>query len=149
MAGHEDLLDMEVRYLKGVGPRRAQLLSRLGVKKVRDLLYLAPRRYLDRRFITPIKDLRPGTEATVSGEIVTKGVKVLRDGRKAFVLILRDGTDWLELIWLNLPQLDKFFKVGDYLVASGKVRFYRGLFRYSIRNTRYLMGRANWRQPAE
>ena len=128
MTRQEDLLDMEVRYLKGVGPRRAQLLSRLGVKKVSDLLYLAPRRYLDRRFITPVKDLRPGVEATVSGEIVTKGVKVLRDGRKAFVLILRDGTDWLELIWFNLPQLDKFFKVGDYLVASGKVRFYRGTF---------------------
>ncbi len=120
------LLGTDIRYVKGVGPKRARMLAKLGVKKVLDLLYLAPRRYLDRRYFTPIKEILPGMEVTVSGEVIAKGVKELKDGRKAFVLILSDDTDWMELVWFNLPQLNNFFKVGDMLVASGKVRFFRG-----------------------
>ena len=36
-----------VKFLKGVGPKRAEALARLGVRTVGDLLYHAPRRYLD------------------------------------------------------------------------------------------------------
>ena len=63
--------DSELRYLKGVGPRRAAALAVQGLETVEDLLYLLPFRYEDRRAFARIADLRPGgAESTLS---VTRG----------------------------------------------------------------------------
>lgn len=120
------LLETPVQYLKGVGPKRAILFSRIGVETIRDLLYLKPRKYLDRKDIKKIGEAQIGEETTISGEILTKGTTETRGGR-LFKVILKDETGWLELVWFHLPQLDRLFKVGDTLIASGKVTHYRGI----------------------
>ncbi len=122
----DSVLDMPVQYLKGVGPKRAALFSRIGVATVRDLLYLKPRKYLNRKDIKTIRDAKVGEEVTISGEIVTKGITETRSG-KLFKVILKDDTGWLELVWFHLPQLEYIFKVGDTLIASGKLTSYRGI----------------------
>jgi len=120
------ILDTPVQYLKGVGPKRALLFSRIGVETIRDLLYLKPRKYLNRKDIKKIAEVRIGEEATIAGEILTKGTTETRNG-KLFKVILKDETGWLELVWFHLPQLEYIFKVGDNLVASGKVTHYKGI----------------------
>ena len=60
-------LDSEVQFLKGVGPRNATALAKIGLTTVRDILYHVPRRYEDRRNIPPIGSLRIGQFATVKG----------------------------------------------------------------------------------
>ncbi|MGH7646979.1 MAG: hypothetical protein ACREND_02600, partial [Gemmatimonadaceae bacterium] len=60
-------LDTNVAYLKGVGPRRAESLARLGVRTARDLLYHLPHRYHDASNIARISMLTPGMDATVMG----------------------------------------------------------------------------------
>ena len=51
----------EVKYLKGVGPVRAEILAARGIRTVEDLLYYTPFRYEDRTHITRIRDLVPAS----------------------------------------------------------------------------------------
>ena len=46
-----NLLETPIQYIKGVGPRRAQVLESLNIYTIKDLLYYFPRKYLDRTSI--------------------------------------------------------------------------------------------------
>ena len=59
-------LKKPVQYVKGVGPRRAEQLARLGINTVEDLLYHIPFRYQDRRELRTIRDLATGEEGAGS-----------------------------------------------------------------------------------
>ena len=71
-----------VKYLKGVGPKRAEALARLGIRSVGDLLYHAPHRYLDATAVTPLARARVGEEVTCVARVVTTGVLPTRRGRR-------------------------------------------------------------------
>ncbi len=120
-----EFLRREVRYLKGVGPKRAQLFKKLGIVTVLDLLYFAPRRYIDRRSITPIHQVRRGEEVTVAGKVLMKGTKKVRKNL-VFTVVISDGTDWMELVWRNVRGIEKVFNKGDQVIASGRAYVYRG-----------------------
>ena len=74
-------LDTPLQYLKGVGPRRAADLQRVGLTTVEDLLYRFPIRYEDRGSFQTISALRPGQAASVVGEIVSCGIRPTRRPR--------------------------------------------------------------------
>jgi len=119
-------LSSPVQYLKGVGPKRAQLLARLGVETVGDLLYYFPRRHEDRRKITPIAQVAPGEKVTVRGRVVAKGVQKVRSGREDFRLAIEDPTGVAFAIWFNQPFRDAQFKVGDEVIVCGKGDIFLG-----------------------
>ena len=73
--------DTPVQYVKGVGPKRAAILEKAGVRTVGDLLYLLPRRYEDRSRFLPISALAPGVPATVRGAVLSTELRKTR--RKA------------------------------------------------------------------
>ena len=68
-------LTTPITYLKGVGPRLAARLNKLGVETVQDLLFHLPARYQDRTQIVPIGALRPGDEVVVQGEVLHSEVQ--------------------------------------------------------------------------
>ncbi|MFM8880264.1 MAG: OB-fold nucleic acid binding domain-containing protein, partial [Verrucomicrobiota bacterium] len=112
----------------GVGAARARLLAKRGILTVGDLLLDAPRRHEDRRQFSKIRDLQEGQKTTVSGKVIAMGNKTFaRTGRSVFELILDDGSARLHCRWWNLPQMERFFDVGDELVVHGKVRSLRPL----------------------
>jgi ATP-dependent DNA helicase RecG len=115
-----------VQYLKGVGPRRAEALAKLGIHTARDLLRHAPHRYLDATSVTPIAKLRPGMEATAIGEVVSKGVIPTRRGLRVFQVVIRDSTGLIECSWPGQPFLDRTIRKGDKLLVAGPVRFFHG-----------------------
>ncbi|HSM37466.1 MAG TPA: ATP-dependent DNA helicase RecG [Longimicrobiales bacterium] len=119
-------LDGPVQFLKGVGPRRAEQLDRLGIRTVRDLLLHAPRRYEDASTVAPIGSLEVGDDATVIGVVVSKGVIPTRRGLRIFQAVLRDDSGLIECSWPGQPFLDRTIRAGDTLLASGPVRFYNG-----------------------
>ena len=69
----QPLNEIPVRYVKGVGPARAEILNRLELETVEDLLYHCPRRYEDRSKFKPISQVKIGEYGTVKGEILTLG----------------------------------------------------------------------------
>ncbi|MBN9692150.1 MAG: ATP-dependent DNA helicase RecG [Verrucomicrobia bacterium] len=118
-------LESPVAVISGVGPDRRQLLERLGIHSVRDLLWHAPRRHEDRRRFSPIRDLALADTVTVRGKVVAAGVNRFRSGKSVFQLIVDDGTGRLHCRWWNLPFLERVFAVGDDLLVFGKVNSVR------------------------
>jgi len=119
-------IESPVQYLKGIGPKKAEVLNSVGIKTIEDILYYLPRKYLDRSTFTPINQLQPNTQATVIGKVEALGV---RKGRKnRFQVILKDKTGFLNLIWFaNLKYVQNAFEAEDVVIASGEVSFYNGL----------------------
>ncbi len=115
-----------VQYLKGVGPRRADALARLGVRTVGDLLYHTPHRYLDATTVTPLARARVGAEATCVGTVVTTGVLPTRRGLRVFRAVLKDESGLLECAWPGQPFLERQIKKGLVLLVTGPVRYYHG-----------------------
>jgi ATP-dependent DNA helicase RecG len=119
-------LDTPVKFLKGIGERRAEALARLGVRTARDLLWHLPHRYVDASSLTPLASARVGMEVACVGRVVSKGVLPTRKGLRIFHAVLRDASGVLECAWPGQPFLDRTIEVGQTLLVSGPVRFYHG-----------------------
>ena len=121
----------EVRYLHGVGEKRAAVLAEAaGVRTVRDLLHYYPRRYLDRSTVTPLRRLEEGLDAvTVVGTVRAEGLVPGRN-KKRYELILEDESGgrmkavWFRGIW----GIRKLFRQGDRVAFHGKVQQYGRTF---------------------
>ncbi|MGH7505090.1 MAG: OB-fold nucleic acid binding domain-containing protein, partial [Longimicrobiales bacterium] len=120
----ETPLDRPAQFLKGVGPRRAEALGRMGVHTARDLLFHLPRRYEDASTVTRANDVRVGSDATVIGEIIDKGVLPTRTGLRIFHAVIRDESGRIECSWPGQPFLDRTLKRGDILLVTGPVRVF-------------------------
>src|SRR6187397_2969075 len=119
-------LDMAVKFLKGVGERRAEQLERLGIRTARDLLWHLPHRYVDASTVTPLVRAEIGQEVACVGRVVAKGVLPTRRGLRIFHAVLRDDSGVLECVWPGQAFLDRTIAVGQTLLVSGPVRFYHG-----------------------
>jgi ATP-dependent DNA helicase RecG len=119
-------LDTPVKYLKGIGERRAELLSRLGIETAHDLLWHLPHRYLDASTVAPISRVRIGEDAAIIGRVTAKGVLPTRKGLRIFHAVLRDSTGSIECVWPGQAFLDRSIEVGQLLLATGPCRFYHG-----------------------
>lgn len=119
-------LDRPAQFLKGVGPKRAETLARLGLMNARDVLFHVPHRYEDASTVQRIGSLEPGMEATVVGRVVSKGVIPTRKGLRIFQAVVRDASGLIECSWPGQPFLDRVLRKGDLLLLSGSVRFFHG-----------------------
>ncbi len=125
MSSHAKLAD-SAQYLKGVGPRRAERLAKLGIHTTRDLLYHVPHRYEDATTVSPAGRLRPGDDATVIGRVISKGVLPTRKKLRIFRAVLRDASGVIECAWPGQPWLDRQIRRGDLLLVTGSVGFFHG-----------------------
>jgi ATP-dependent DNA helicase RecG len=119
-------LDRPVQFLKGVGPRRADALTSLGITTARDLLYHLPRRYDDASTVHPIARLDVGMDATAVGRVRSKGVIPTRKGLRIFQAVLQDESGMITAAWPGQPWLDRKLREGDVLLVTGPVRFFHG-----------------------
>jgi ATP-dependent DNA helicase RecG len=117
-----DYLASALQYLKGVGPRRAADLQRVGLHTIEDLLYRFPIRYEDRGHFQTIASLRPGVTASIVGEVVSGGIRPTRRPRfRIFELLVRDGTGSIRAIWFNQPFLADVFHPHQRVILFGKL----------------------------
>ena len=123
-----DLSGLQIQYIKGVGPRRAEIFSRLGIKTIPEALYFLPHRYEDRKNIKKICDLKAGEIETIRGVILSADVIDLRRSRfRIFELAVNDGTGLIKGKWFNQPFMKKNFRAGQEVLISGTVKnAYRG-----------------------
>jgi ATP-dependent DNA helicase RecG len=126
----EGLLSTPLQFLKGVGPRRAADLERVGLVTVEDLLYRFPIRYEDRSHLHPIASLRPGQVASIAGRISSCGLRTTRrPGFKIFEALITDSSGSIRATWLNQPFLRDVFTTGQHVVLFGpaEMRAHGGL----------------------
>jgi ATP-dependent DNA helicase RecG len=122
----DPVLASPVRRMKGVGPRLAEALGRLGIHSLRDLLFHLPARYNDYRHLAPIQALRPGQEATITGTVWDLRTRKTARGRTVLTVILADSSGTVGCTFFNQPYLDKSFPQGARIVVSGRPELYQG-----------------------
>jgi ATP-dependent DNA helicase RecG len=119
--------DTPVKFIKGVGPRRAADFTALGVMTAGDLLRFFPRAYLDRSHLNAVNTLRTGDEVCL--EVVIKDINLVKPRPKLTIVeaIGSDNTGSVILKWFNQPWVADNVSPGDRIMVSGKVREYRGM----------------------
>ncbi len=119
-------LGTSVQYVKGIGPRLAELLAAKGIHTLDDLVHYLPFRYEDRLNPRGIAELRPGEMATVIAEVRTSGLFRTRR-MPIFQMTAGQGRTRLKCIWFNGGYLRDKFKPGQIVALYGKVEEdYRG-----------------------
>ena len=116
--------DSEVKFLKGVGPARAEIFASRGIRTVEDFLYYTPFRYEDRTRLTRIRDLVPGQTTTVLAKVLTCGLmRTRRRGVYIYDLAATDSSGMLRCKWFNALYLErnKVFHSGQQVFFYGKV----------------------------
>ncbi len=118
-------LDDPIQYLRGVGPRRAELLIRIAVRTPRDLLLTLPRTYSDRTQIKPIAELRAGEAALIIGHVVRAQVRRRPRSRPDTMAVVRDESGVLEVVWWGQPYMLRLLRPGLAVALFGEVAVYR------------------------
>ena len=118
-------LSTSVQYVKGIGPRLAEVLGAKGIHTVDDLLHYLPFRYEDRLNPRGISELRVGEMATVIAEVRTSGLFRTRR-MPIFQMTAGQGRNRLKCIWFNATYLRDRFKPGQLVALYGKVEEERG-----------------------
>ncbi len=119
-------LDAAITRLPGVGPSYAQKLNKLGVRTVRDLLFLLPRRYEDYSNLRTIAQLQWGEEVTVIGTVWDIKSRPIGEERRLVTARVGDGTGEMEMTWFN-AFVERQLRRGHAYAFSGKVDSYRGV----------------------
>jgi ATP-dependent DNA helicase RecG len=116
-------LNDSVKYLLGVGPKRAAALEERGITTVGELLGYFPFRYEDRIRFTPVAEVVPGQVHTIMAEVASSGgtVRFTRGRGPVFYLTVRDGSGVLHARFFHGAYLAGRLKEGQRLVLHGKV----------------------------
>jgi ATP-dependent DNA helicase RecG len=133
----DEVLATPLQFLKGVGPRRAADLERVGLVTLEDLLTRFPIRYEDRSRLQSIASLKPGQAAAVAGRLLSCGLRsTRRPGFKIFDAAVDDGTGSIRISWLNQAFLRDVFSPGQHVVLFGAVEM-RGSGGLQLTNPQY------------
>ena len=121
----DDWSEQSVRYLKGVGPKVAEKLHKLGIQSQRDMLFHLPLRYEDRTTVTAIGSLQPGGRSLIQAEVLQAATRFRRQGRSRRILVakLADPTGLLtiRLFYFSARQ-QQMLEKGNWLRCYGEVR---------------------------
>jgi ATP-dependent DNA helicase RecG len=115
-----ELLATPVQFLRGVGPARAELLERLGLRAAKDVLFFFPRGYEDLTDRREIADLEEGKLQTVIGAVEEFELRNTGPGRSILGVLVRCGPGFLRAVWFNQPYMAERLYRGQRLMLSGK-----------------------------
>ncbi|MBU0650646.1 ATP-dependent DNA helicase RecG, partial [bacterium] len=116
-----------IQYLKGVGPRRKDLLYKLGISTVEDLIYFFPRTHEDRSEFKSIRTLEFGKVQTVRVRVASVQKQKLRKNLSMLKITFTDNTGFLNVTYFNQSYLEKMFKEDSVCILSGVPEYKFGL----------------------
>jgi len=116
-----------VQYAKGVGPKMAELLSKIGIDTIYDLISYPPFKYINRE-ITIKKNFQNGEYITIVGEILDCKMTFTRRRMTIFTAVIKSENNYIYVKWFNNPYLQNTLKPKDVVVLSGVVKTKRGMY---------------------
>ncbi len=119
-------LENDVKYIKGVGPNRVQLLNKLGIYTLKDLITYYPRTYEDRSKPKALCECQEGEEVLIEAVICSRITDIRMSGRTMQKMIIRDETMSATAMWFNQNYLKSIFKVGEKYRFYGKISMKSG-----------------------
>lgn len=120
--GRSPIWNLSIRFVKGVGPKRTNVLQRLRIETVEDALWTIPWRYEDRSVMTPIGNLVPGMLASICGTVGKSEAKRTRNRRLSVLeLGVEDQSGRMQVVFFNQPYLERLLSVGTRVMMSGRV----------------------------
>lgn len=140
----KDIKKIDVKYVKGVGPKISQILNKLGIFTIHDLIRYYPRTYLDYQKQSQIKDLKVGDEITIVGSV--KSVKSFSPPKRKdltiFTITVEDSTGKINIIRFIGGKLGKIIQAqykkqyapGTKVICSGTVAYDKFSRSFSLSN---------------
>ncbi len=120
-------LDAPTTTIRGIGKKQSQLLEKLGLYTVEDMIYYFPRRYDDYSEFKPIKELNYGEEVTIIAWVENiRTFKTRNSNRKITQALVSDSTGSIQLIWFNQEYHMRYLRKDMFLSISGKIEQYMG-----------------------
>ena len=120
-------LNEDVKYIKGVGPNRVQLLNKIGIYTLKDLITYYPRGYEDRSKPKTICECVNGEVALIEAVAMSRFIDTrISKGRTMQKLAVGDETGQATITWFNQPYLKSKFQVGKKYRFYGKIEFQYG-----------------------
>jgi ATP-dependent DNA helicase RecG len=114
-------LEQPVTALKGVGPKLADTLAKLGIHRIADMLFHLPLRYQDRTRITPIRQLRLGQDYLIEGRVVK--TQVMFGKQRTLLCTLEDDSGAIALRFFHFAkQQENALYKGRLLRCYGEIR---------------------------
>lgn len=117
-----EILNKDIQFIKGVGPKKALKLNKLNIFTVKDLLYYFPRHYEDRSNVKKICKLEHDEKVCVKGIVSDIRDYDAKNKMKITKIVIRDETGFLSLVFFNQGYISKVFKKNDSVIAYGKVK---------------------------
>ncbi|XTR37355.1 ATP-dependent DNA helicase RecG [Paraclostridium tenue] len=115
-------LNKEIKYVKGIGPKRANKLNKLGIFTVSDLVYYFPRQYEDRNNLKKIFELEDEEKVTIRVIVNSIETSNIRKGLVITKIGVRDETGFARLVFFNQEYISSTLKKGDTILVFGKVK---------------------------
>lgn len=115
-------LNKDVQYVKGIGPKRAYKLNKLGIFTLKDLIYYFPRQFEDRNNLKKIAQLDNDEKATIKAVITGIETSSPKKGMTLTKVCVKDETSSAKLVFFNQPHIKNAFRVGDMVLVFGKVK---------------------------
>ncbi len=131
-------LNAPVEKVKGVGPKMAQLLNRMGIFSINDLLFFLPRRYDDYTQLSQISRLQPNTVATVIGTVRYTEMRIARGGRKDFYMTIDDGTAQMGVTFFGQYFLNRQVRTEQQVVLHGQTTMYQSRIQMTNPEIQYI-----------
>lgn len=122
------LTRLDIKYLKGIGPSRAQLLGKeLGISNYYDLIHYFPSHYIDRSQIYKIRSLSGEMPSVqLKGRFITFSIQG-EGAKRRLVGLFSDGTATLEAIWFNrIKEIQQAYQTGNEYILFGKPTQFNG-----------------------
>ena len=127
-----DLSRIDIKFLSGVGPKRAEMLAKqLDIHSFRDLLYYFPFRYIDRSSIYKIANLQ-GDMPYIQLKGRFLGFTAHGEGaRRRLHALFNDGSGTIEVVWFNrVKYIQEYYHTGVEYILFGKPTMFNG--RYNL-----------------
>lgn len=116
----------KVTSIKGIGNKTADILAKMGILSVGELVSYYPRDYDSYKQITSIASVREGMDVVIEGTLTGRPTITRIRNLTLVNATIKDSTGSIRVTWFNMPYITKTVKVGTYYIMRGKVGVIRG-----------------------